>query len=152
MPMLELLCHMTGFTPYKLSKNENQIVEAELFTRICDELKNLFKIYYQNYFNLMKLNTEMENTMLESTFMQNIINDILTTEEYTLEGIAYYTQSPEEVIIDILTGKNQTPSLQLARKIIEIHRTLRPELYSTLIKKIISHDTSTEQNSITHII
>jgi len=47
-----------------------------------------------------KINIEKEKSMIESNFIRCIINDILSTEEYTLPGIAYYTDTPEEIIIE----------------------------------------------------
>ena len=79
----------------------------------------------------------MENIMLEANFIRCVINDILLTNEYTLQGIAYYTQTPEDVIYDIAVGNNQSPSFPLSRKIIEIHRTIKPDLYRNILKKII---------------
>jgi len=137
MPTVELLCQMIdGVIPSKFSKDEKQFIEAELFIRLCEELKEVYKKYYKEYYSLIKLSTEMENTMLESNFIQCVINDILLTEEYTLQGIAFHTQIPEEIIYDIVIGSNKEPSLPLARKIIEIHRSIRPDLYLNLMKKI----------------
>jgi hypothetical protein len=134
----EFLCQIAGINPQKFSKNENLFLEAELFIRACDELKEVFKIKYKEYSDLIQTIAEMENNMLEANFIKCIINDILLTEEYTLEGIACYTQTPEEVIYDIATGNNITPSLSLSRKIIEIHRSVRADLYKDIFKKIIS--------------
>ncbi len=77
--------------------------------------------------------------MLEGNFIRLVINDILLTEEYTVQGIACYTQTPEDVIYDIAMGNNLAPSFPLSRKIIEIHRSIRPDLYSNILKKILSN-------------
>ncbi len=138
----ELLCQMIGNMPYKLTKRENLFLEAELFMRIHDELKEIFKIQHIEYLKLQKLNIGMEDVMLEGNFIRLIINDILLTEEYTLEGIACYTQTSEDVIHDIAVGNNLAPSFPLSRKIIEIHRTIRPDLYNNILKKILSTYTS----------
>lgn len=136
MPGNELLCSEIGINPQKLSREERLIVEIELFIRVYEELSEVFKLRYKSYFRLMRFNEEMEKTMLEDNFMQNIINDILQTEEYSLEGIAYYTQTPEEVISDVVAGQNTAPSLPLSRKIINLHRSVRPHLYREIMKKI----------------
>ncbi len=75
--------------------------------------------------------------MLDAYFVRCVINDILTTEEYSLAGIVNYTQATEEVIYDLATGKNLSPSLELSQKIIELHRTVRKEIYDKLLKKLI---------------
>jgi len=131
------LCHLVGINSQKLSKNENILLEAELFSRLCEELKNIFRQQYKRYFDLLKFDMEMENAMLEASFLRFLLNDILLTEEYSLEGIAYYTQIPEDVICDVMAGTNTAPSLPLSRKIIDLHRSVKPDLYRELIKNIL---------------
>lgn len=138
MPATELLCQIMGFGTNKLSREENFLLEVDIFTRVCIELKEVFKSQYRSYFCLMKFNAGMEDAMLEAGLMRYVINDILLTEEYSLEGIAYYTQTPEDVICDVVTGCNTAPSLPLSLKIIELHRFVRPDLYREIIKKITS--------------
>ncbi|EKD75381.1 MAG: hypothetical protein ACD_44C00148G0006 [uncultured bacterium] len=133
----KLRCYFENVNYSALSKKEKILLEAELFTRVCEELKKIFKVPYKNYFSLMKFNIEMENTVMETNYVRCIINDILATEEYSLAGIAYYTDKPQDVIIDIAAGKNSDPSSSLLRKIIELHRSVRPTLYQEIIKKIM---------------
>lgn len=136
MSATELLCLLVGVNPKNLSREQNLLLEAELFTRICEELKEIFRIKNKEFFRLMKFDTEKENTMLEANLIRCLINDILTSQEYSLSGIACYTQIPEDVIYDIAAGCNINPSLPLSRKIIELHRTVRPNLYRDILKKI----------------
>lgn len=120
-----------------LSQKEILILEANLFSKTCDSLKEIHRERYKNYFRVLKLNNEKENSMLDGNFMQCILKDILSTEEYTLSGIAYYTNTCEEVIYEIALGKNVNPSLFLARKIMDIHKSVRPELYKEILKKAL---------------
>ena len=136
MPSTELLCQIIGIDPHKLSNEENLIVEVELFTRICEELKEIFKVQYKSYFRLIKCDAEMESAIMEAKFVRCVINDILSTEEYTLPGIACYTQTPEEVVYEVAAGLNTSPSATLLRRIIELHRSIRQDLYHEIIKKI----------------
>ncbi len=136
MPTTELLCRFTGINPGKLSKEEIFILELTLLIRLYEELKEIFKAQYKNYFRLMKINVETEDAMIEEKFIRHVINDILSTEEYTLPGIAYYTQTPEDVVYDIAIGSNTDPSSTLFRKIIKLHQSVRPELYREILKKI----------------
>lgn len=138
MSATESLCQIMGINSYKFSKEENILLEFELFTRICEELKEFFKLQYKAYFRLMKYDLVMENVMMEVKFVRCVINDILSTEEYTLSGLACYTQTPEEVIYEIVVGLNTTPSAIFLRKIIELHRLIRKELYREIIKKIMN--------------
>ena len=138
MPTVELLCKLIGARPHKLTKDEKVVLEAELFTQLCEELKQVFKIQYKDYFRLMKLTEEMEERMLDEKFARCVINDILATEQYTLSGIAYYTQIPEDVVYDIAMGRIIDPSSTLFRKLVKLHQTVRPALYRDLMKKIVS--------------
>lgn len=92
----------------------------------------------------MRFNLEKETTMLESNFLSFVINDILLTREYSLEGIARYTQTTEEVIYDVISGLNSSPSLLLSKKIINLHRSVRPTLYQETMKKIAAEYITSE--------
>lgn len=132
---------MTAIEPFfvgiDIKKEEAFIIEVELFTRICEELKEYFRKQNIDYFKLMKFNLEMEDAMLEENFLRFVINDILATEAYSLAGIACYTNIPSDVIDEIVIGKNTNPSYFLVRKIVELHRSVRLDLYNRLIEKIL---------------
>ncbi len=81
--------------------------------------------------------------MLENKFIRCLINDILSTEEYNLSGIAFYTGSTEDVIFELASGCNTNPTFLLSRKIIELHRLVRARLYDEIIKKITKEPRST---------
>jgi hypothetical protein len=132
----ELMYRQVRIDTAKLSKVEIILIEAELLLRLYSWLKEFFRDKLKNFFILKRFTIEMENNMLDHEFISNIINDILITQQYTIEGIASYTQSHEEVIIDILTGKNSDPSFYLARKLIDLHRSVRPKLYTEIFKNI----------------
>lgn len=144
MPAIEPLYRSIKINSAKFSKEECLLLEAGLFSCICSELKEIFKNQCKDYFRTVKFNKEMEETMLESQFARCIINDILSTEEYSLTGIAFYTRKPEDVIYEIASGSNTDPSASLLRKIVELHRSVRPTLYQQIIKKIIAENTEDE--------
>ena len=138
MPALKPLCYLMRIQPDSLTKEENTLLEIELFTRIHEELKEIFKQQYKEYFRLLKFTLEKEDTMIETKCMRLIIQDILSTNEYDLNGIAYYTNTHEEVIQEIYMEQNTNPSSILLRKIIELHRVVRHDLYLQIAKKIAS--------------
>ncbi|MBA3660150.1 MAG: hypothetical protein H0W64_00300 [Gammaproteobacteria bacterium] len=76
--------------------------------------------------------------MLENDFARLITNDILSTEEYNLKGIARYSDTPEDVIQEVIDGRNIRPSATFLWRIIELHRSVRRELYDAIIRKIIN--------------
>ena len=136
MSAIEPLCHLVGVSPAKLTKEENLILEMELFVHICEELKESFNKKFKECFRAIKYSGEMERVMNEANFVRCVINDILLTEEYTLDGIAYYTQTPRDVVYELAIGSNASPSAMLLRKILELHRSVRRELYVVIMKKI----------------
>jgi hypothetical protein len=136
MSTTEPLCRLIGIDPGTLSKEECILLEAELFSRICEELREFFSKRYREYFRLMKFTIDMESAMLEANFIRLVMKDILSTEEYTLEGIAHYVNVPADVVQDVLLGSNTCPSALLLRRTIELHRSVRSELYRSLMKKI----------------
>jgi hypothetical protein len=138
MAAMEPLCHLIGVSPKKFSKEEFKLLEAEIFIRICDELKEVFRQQYKDFFYLMKFTIIQEDTMLEKNFTQFILNDILSTKEYTIQGIAYYADIPEDVIQELASGLNTRPLATYLRRVIELHRLVRRELYQAIGKKIIA--------------
>ncbi|MEO8400841.1 MAG: hypothetical protein ABI597_03455 [Gammaproteobacteria bacterium] len=134
MSMVQPLFLLLGINPRQFVKEELMLLEAKLFARICEEIREIIKEQNKDYFQIMKLNKE--KNMLETEFIRCIINDILSTEEYNLSGIALYTDAPEDVIYDLASGSNTNPTLLLSRKIIELHRIVRPNLYQEIANKI----------------
>ena len=135
---MEPLCYLMGINPKKFSKEELILLEAELFIRICDELKEVFRQKYIEFFNFMKFTVMQEDKMLEKNFIRIILNDILSTEEYTLQGIARYADTHEDIIHELASGLNTKPLATCLRKVIELHRLVRHDLYKAIGKKIIA--------------
>jgi len=135
-PATELFCHLLGINPKKLSKRELRLLEADLFVRICRALKEYFRKKYKSYFYFMKYSVDKENLMLEENFIRYILNDILLTEEYTVKGIAHYVGTHEDVINDIASGINTKPTAYCYLRIIEIHRSVKKDIYKEIAKKI----------------
>jgi hypothetical protein len=136
MAAMEPLCLLIGIDAKTLTKEENQLLEAKLYLLVCDELKKIFRQQYKHYFYLMKFKKDQEDAMLEKEFVQNILKDIISADEYDVQGIACYTDTPVDLIHDLLSGLNTNPSAILFRKIIELHQTVRRELYLAIGKKI----------------
>ncbi|MFZ2315412.1 MAG: hypothetical protein WAW86_07125 [Gammaproteobacteria bacterium] len=131
------LYHLIEINSDDFSKEEMFFMDMILFFNLCEELRNIILSGYKSYFFSIKANAEKEKSMLEQNFMSCILNDILSTAEYSLTGIAYYTNTPEEVLLDISTGANSNPTFAVSRKLIDLHRSVKPELYLSLLKKIL---------------
>jgi hypothetical protein len=138
MPAIELLCHSFDKKSLRLSKEETLILEAELFTRICETLKEKIKVENKDYYKILKLSRVKENDMLDKDLIRCVVNDILSTNEYTISGIACYTHTPEDIIYEIASGTITSPSVTTFRKLIELHRSVRKDLYKSITDKIIS--------------
>jgi hypothetical protein len=132
----EPLYQLLGIDSENLSKEESILLEADLYIRFWEEMEELFRGRYQDYFKIMKFSQTMEKSMLETKYIILLLNDILLSGEYTIEGIAKYTDSPVDLIQEFLTELNKTPSAIFLRKLLDLHRTVRRELYNTIIKKI----------------
>jgi hypothetical protein len=135
MPALDLLCNLTEFNHKQLSKKENIILEAEIYSRIADALWEFYQSQYQNYFELLNYKLEMEDIAMELNFIRFLVTDILKSNTYTLSGIACYTYTPEEFIQDLMIGHN-SPVIIFLRKLIALHKSVKPELYQNVLNKI----------------
>jgi hypothetical protein len=136
MAALQPLSKLIDYNVSTLSEQESLLLETMLFVRLCEELKEIFRKEHKNYFTVLKYTLQMENDMLEANFLPIIIRDILSTNEYTLNGIAEYTNIHEDVICEIMSGQNSNPSVSLFRRIMELHKTVKRDMYSTTLKKI----------------
>ena len=101
-----------------------------------EKLKNIFKNQHREYFYLMKFTIEMENAMLDANFICLVIKDILATKEYTITGIAHYTNIHEDILHEIIIGRNTNPSAVLLQKLIDLHRSVRADLYREIFNRI----------------
>lgn len=136
MAAMEPLSRLIGINPSYLTKEESYLLEAELFRCICSELREIFRVRYKDFFRFMKFSKEKENEMLERNFVSLVIKDILASGEYTLEGFAQYADTHEDVIHEVISGVNTNPSATLLRRVIDLHREVRYDLYDEIIKKI----------------
>lgn len=120
----------------KLTKAESLLLKASIFVRVCEKMFMIFEDQHQDYLKLLK--DHGKNNYLEINLLPWLINDILSTEEYTLEGIANFIRMPIDVLIEVISGINRNPSLRLATNIISLHLNVRPTLYNELLKKILN--------------
>ncbi len=137
MPLYDLIdMNVEDFTP-----TEKIFLDTVLFISVCEQLRYLLLKEHKTYFSSIKHNIQEERSMLEQNFISCILNDILATKEYSLAGIAYYTDTPEDVLYDVITGTNSNPAFSLVRKVIELHRLIRSDLYLGLLHKVVESDT-----------
>lgn len=135
MSAMEPLCLLLGVNPKKLSKYKIRFLEAELFVRIYAKLEEIFRNRYKNFFRLMNFTLHMETTMLEANFVRFLIENMISTGNYTMQGIVSYTDTPEDTIHEIMIGRNTSPSVTFVRKLIELDRVARKDFYQAIVKE-----------------
>ena len=146
MPAPLAFTDVIGIDTNYFSKEEKVFVEMVLFDQVVSELKRFFKKQWKLYFQLVAT-TPKEETMQETQYLRCIINDIIRSETYTLNGIAVYTHEPLELIYEVVSGENASPSWRLWRKIVELHRSVRPELYHSILRKLALAETPSRSES-----
>ncbi len=141
MPKTDLLKSLLR-RPLKLSRTEKFLLEIKFFLALSHKLNKIFKTKYDAYQQLIKSNKE--NTMEEVKIIQEVIRDIILSEEYSLSGIARYAHVPEEIVYDLAIGLNTNPTFKVAKKLFELHVSVRRELYKEIIEKILIEDSSND--------
>src|SRR5436190_9922391 len=76
------------------TKNERKIIKVFLLTYLYNLLR---EIVLQN--NFLKEWPKMDNKII-----RYLIQSIIETEQYTLEGISFYTHIPYDVLYDAASG------------------------------------------------
>ena|SRR3990167_4763933 len=140
MAAMEPLCLLVGINPKKLSKDKKLLLEAEFFARIYQKLEESFRKQYKHYFHLLRFNLYKETITMEENFARSFIQNILSSGNYTLQGLAHYTNTPEEVLMEIIAGRNPYPSAVFLRKLIELDRNQRRDLYQTMMKESLEEE------------
>jgi hypothetical protein len=115
-----------------LLKKEKCLLETIFFVYLYQELL----IHFEE--QTAKDQSVEEESMLDGYVIRQLIHDLISSEDYSIPGIACYTGFPEDVIFDLASGVNAHPSLSFARKIVELHAMARREFYSKLIPKVWS--------------
>ena len=130
------LLRLKFLVPDGASKLEIRLLEAEITAHLVNELMEFFKSKYCAKNGLHKTCTKGEAVMLDINFLKVMLQDILVTGEYTLDGIVCYTGYHEDTIHEVAAGFNTNPSFALFYRFVELHRLARRDLYEVLRKKI----------------
>lgn len=124
-----------------LSKKRNYLLKIFLLWYshqfLCQNKKSL--IFNDISF---KSTSVMELYMLDNKVIRVVIEEIIETGEYTLEGIANYSRLPIDVFIDIMCENHISPSLTLWSKVISLYVQVKPEIVKYLF------DTLTSENDV----
>lgn len=126
-PIFSLEIPVLRFT----TKNVRKILKAFLLSRLyeflCEELAQKSQHYLYR----------MEYHVMDSKVIQHLIQGIIATEEYTLEGIAHYTHIPFDVIYDAACGTNIQISVTPWARVVDLYLKVKPEIKKELVNKLI---------------
>lgn len=128
MAATDLLQSVFRINTCELPKKEKHLLEIILFKYLYHEL--MMSLGVTKY-------KTMENEMLDGMIIRGLVNDLLVSGEYSIQGLAEYTGYNEDVIYDLAAGLNGNPTLRLATKIIELHSNVRQTFYHSLINKVL---------------
>ncbi len=112
-------------------QNERKILKALLLS--C--LHRLFCELFHN--KIQSINSSMECYTMDGKIIQFLIDGIIETKEYTLEGIAYYTKIPFDVIFDAACGNNNQLSITPWARVADLYLQVKPDVVQLLFNKLI---------------
>lgn len=118
----------------KLSaKYERKILKVILVGR----LHQLFCELFVSEVSYKKINDSMECYAMDSKIIQLLLQGIVETGEYTLEGIAYHTHIPFDVIYDAACGISDQFSITPWARVADLYMQVKPEVANVLIERLI---------------
>ena len=112
---------------------QKKLLQAFLLTH----LQVLFYKTYQKVIRQQPNDSTREYDAMDSNITQQVIRDIVATGEYSLEGIAYYTRIPFDVIFDGVCGKNNRLSTTSWTRIVGLYLQVKPEMLQRLSDPIL---------------
>jgi hypothetical protein len=104
---------------------------------LLGQLHQLFCELFRNKIQDNKNNSLMECYTVDSKIIQFLISGIVETGEYTLEGIAYYTRIPFDVILDGACGNSNQFSITPWARIVDLYIQVNPEVTQVLFDKLL---------------
>jgi hypothetical protein len=124
---------VSTFTLRYCAKNERKILKAFLLSYLYLLFCELFQDKMQRHQN----NYSMEYYAMDSKIIQLLIQGIIETGEYTLEGIALYTHIPFDVIYDVACGFSNQFSITPWARVVDLYIKVRPDIAQVLIDKLL---------------
>lgn len=125
------------FTPkVNIPQRIKNILKAFLIYRLYHFVKKIYQVNHpldQRHDDYSK----QENYSMDNKLIQFIINEILVTGEYSLEGIARYTRIPFDVIYDAASGINPKISVTSWIQIINLYLQVKPQLAALFTEKLV---------------
>lgn len=89
-------------------------------------------------------NSLTECYMTDSKITELLIHSIVESGEYTLEGIAYYTRIPYDVILDAACGNTSSLTITPWARLVDLYLQVKPEVAQLLFEKLATLANSNE--------
>src|SRR3990167_955441 len=115
------------------TKNERKILKAILISRVHQLLSEIFQEKIQ-----CADDSTMECYAMDNQVIKLLIQSIVETEEYTLEGIARYTHIPFDVIYDAACGINSQLSVTPWSRVVDLYLQVKPDVSQILMEKLFA--------------
>lgn len=115
------------------TKDKRKILKAFLLGR----LHQLFCELFQSKMQCNQNNFLMECYAMDGKIIQFLIQGIVETGEYTLEGIAFYTRIPFDVIYEAACGISNQFSITPWARVVNLYIQVNPDIEQTLIDQLI---------------
>jgi hypothetical protein len=115
------------------AKNERKILKAFLLGQLHDLFCEIFHCKVDD----IKNNFSMECYSMDTKIIQILIQGIVETGEYTLEGIAYYTRIPFDVIYDVACGKGNEFTITPWARVVDLYLKLKPDVAKVLVNRFL---------------
>lgn len=133
--MLDFLITKIAPSIKNISKKDKTIYQLIIYQFTY---KRLTEYFYGDLSRSKHACTENKGEfMKEGEVIKKIVNELLTTGEYSIKGIAHYTGFHEDVIYDLASGINSDPTITLANKVIELHFLAKRDLYLSIFQDIL---------------
>ncbi|TAK72321.1 MAG: hypothetical protein EPO11_10210 [Gammaproteobacteria bacterium] len=126
--------HSTRFQ--KLSFLEKKLIDFHRFQLLLQIANAAYEKHYQAYFELFKLNENIRETMKIQNLAQFVVNSIILTGEYNINGLAYYANTTIDIIEDIKRGNLIYPSYYVMNKLLEIFFYVNKQLCEEIWEKL----------------
>lgn len=135
--------------PHQKNRKQYILSHLKLYEKIDRQCFKIFlfgvlrKVIYEYYSNLIQHelernnNSTMECYIMDSKIIQLIIKELVESGEYTLEGIAFHTRIPFDIILDAVCGASIHLSITSWMRIVELFIQIRPEVSQMIIDKLI---------------
>ncbi len=113
-------------------ENERKVLKAMLFGFV-------YRLFGDIFEHEMEMNHQslLEYYAMDSRIMQLLIQGIVDTGEYTLEGIAYHTDIPLDVIYDAASGINNQITAAPWARVADLYMQVKPEIAYVLTDRLL---------------